>query len=322
MNREAISIAEGFEQIIRSTRDLLGEVFDEIAARHRRGKLATHTPPNEIHRLMRLVDDVQEAANMMRRNAITPPSGTIEISGDHRSLFELETVGELLRTIGVVQKGWDKLRRSMVNASGYDHAVVALGLIQVVKNWGIHAELIPEDSASRLPDIRLDVSPAHPMHIEVKTKASLIDPEVPINYSVATKVIEAAMKSVGSSDDGQLNNRDSAWLAIGGYGIRSNELAVLKKAATDRLKKRGHKRKYLESIVFLSFDVNPNPSTLDPDGSVSVQTQWKCAMEMERVANPNYEGPIQIVEISNPAAELRGPNAFSRWNSVRVRKEI
>ena len=259
---------------------------------------------------------------MMRRNAIAVFPGPLAIMGDHRSLFELETVGELLRTIGAVQQGWDRLRRSMVNPSAYDHAVISLALVQVVKNWGFRAELIPEDSALRLPDVKLWADPAHPIHAEVKTKASLIDPEVPINYSVATKVIDTALKRVGSSEGGQLNGRESAWLAIGGYGIRSNELAVLKKAASDRLQNRGHKREYLESLVFLSLDVNPNPATLDPDGSASVQTQWNCAVEVERVANPHYAGPFKIVEIRNPVARLRGPNVFSRWNSPRVLKEL
>jgi hypothetical protein len=323
MDTEAISIAEQFESLILSVQQLLGDVFGEISASHQRGKRAVSTPPSRLHRLMRLIDDVQESANMMRSNAVAVWPGPLEVPGDHRSLFELGSVVELLRNEGVAQGAWESLRKTLATPSSYDHAIVSLALIRVLKNWGLKAEMIPEDSQSRLPDLKLwGDDPTQSVFVEVKTKESLIDPEAPIDYAVATKLIEAAFKSVGSGQRSQLNGCNTAWLAIGGYGIRRDELVLLRKAALARLRNHGQRRKHLEAVVFLSVDVNPDASTLGPDGAPSVGTRWGSAVEFERVHNPWYTGNWKVVMLRDPKPRLRGADFFSRWNAPRVRKDL
>jgi hypothetical protein len=158
------ALTEGFLlTLIMRAQVLLGDLFDPLEATHKRG-LQAATPPRVTHRLMELLDEVEQAAVELRWEYPTIDPGPIA---------ELSSAVDLLERWHR-DPAWPGILASLKNPTDFPHAVITLAAASVLRDLGNGVELNVESREGiRAPDLRVATGSSEGIGLEVKTPQAL-----------------------------------------------------------------------------------------------------------------------------------------------------
>ena len=272
---------EFFDHLLDQVRELLGDEYERLRSSHLRG-LASQTPPRHPHRLMELVDAAEAAAASLR--------------GASPSIDAVATV-ELNVTVAALDRWhdnpeWPTLVRSLQSPHDYRHSVITLAAASFLADAGNAVEFVPVATrpGERRPDLRVHVGARTSIRTEVKAPPVLQHPE-PLSHDQAVETVRDALSSAGSGKGGQLDPDTDAVLIIGGFGLRQEDVNVLKSAGQRVLGGYKDKRRHLMAIGFLSVGVLVDGRDI---GIGHTEPTLSAMLTAAVAENPNYRGSHRI----------------------------
>lgn len=281
---------------VAKVKELLGETFDDIETRHLNA-LASHTPPQRLHRLMVLVDAAETSA---RSAELGRPS------------VDAVAIAELQTAIAVLEAWrwhpmWPAIVRSLKHPPNFDHHLVALATASFLADAGNDVTLLAEDGRKRTPDLQVYVNATDRLVLEVKAPGEVRGPRsAPLDRSSARRVVTGALSKASTSPGGQLGPDAPGVLVVGAFHLTDGDIDLLGRAANTVASRRLVGRQHVAGIVVVCLravvegDVRPaGTAAMTGPGGV---TLWP-AFTVRVAWNPAYTGDIRISEERN--ARLR-----------------
>jgi len=274
--------AKLLESVIEDVRLLLGLTFDELE-RVDGLRRESGMPANRRHPLMVMVD-------ALRADISSLATATPAVHVDY--LVELRA---LLHSLERWQKHpfWPEMVRGLFGEDEYPHTAILLAAATYFEDAGNSVEF-KETGPDRSPDLFLVLDLRERIAVEVKVPKVLRAPPAALGRDRLLDVVKKAMKRARTGGSGQLSRAHAAMLVIGGFRTWASDLKDFDGAAADYLRDAAEKgrHKHVLSIGLLSF------VTLLNRGPTLQSAQ--AALKMTNVANPGYEGDIQLVSETPP----------------------
>jgi len=279
--------------LIGRAKDVLGPVFETLAARDGRGKAASRTPPKMRHRIMELIDEIETSARSFE-------SGDPSINAT--ALVELQLVLDLFARWHE-DPGTAKILDDLENPAAYAHAIVTLAAASFLTDAGNGVGFGKEGAhGERIPDLWVATGGAERVAIEVKAPLDLQNRTKPLTENGAKEIVVQCLRKAHTGPKGQLNEKRPGILLLGGFNLSRRDLELLERAATREAKRKQTNRRHIMGIAVLSVGVlmgNVHESrgvirSTDSSRLVGVVT-------VRLSMNPNYTGTIKLSEEVSPA---------------------
>lgn len=274
-------------RLSKAAASLLGSKFDELVEVDRRGH-RSKTPPTRRHRLIELIEYVEEAAEILTARKGDEP---ITLNGD--------TLSELLATVELFDRWryhpiWHALRDSLIDGIEVQHSVMTLGIASLLVDAGNGVEVVDHSAAEhRVCDLVLIPRIIERLEIEVKTPLVLRNVEALKRVDVKKLVTEVIDKAAATTG-GQLDPHHSGIVAIGAFHLGAEGLDSLEAAVTDVLAaqaKAGRKSHLMAVIIFeVSFLVQAVSNSNHAPASASLTS----AINHRLVQYPGYGRSLSI----------------------------
>jgi hypothetical protein len=287
--------AEALEATIARAREMLGPLFDDLAATDRRGQ-TSRTPPRVRHRLMVLVQEVERMAQDARQ-------GRFEM--DHF------VVGEVNMALDLLER-WRNdpalplLIASIRNPDEYPHAIMTLAAASHLSDLGNGVGLYVEPgNGRRAADLRIALTAHRHAAIEVKMPRILqqrTSREAITEAGIAT-ILKKALREAGTGAGGQLSSEHPGILLIGGFHLEDRQIAMLKIGARKLLSKRTSCA-HIIGIAIMSINVRIDNVVTTEDGRIrhTNDTVIGPGVKYTMAMNPHYTGAVRI-DIPRPASQ-------------------
>jgi hypothetical protein len=270
---------EYLDGLVDKAKALLGDFYDGVRASYERGR-RSHTPPQNPHRLMQLLDAAETAASDFR--AGSPAIDPIAITELHG----------MLGHVGRWQNHplWSSLLSSLASPEDFPHLVLTFAAAGLLHDFGNGVELV-RVTGERTPDLRIHLKARTIVGTEIKTPLALQRPQAPLGADTARVTVRKALKKAGSGIRGQLKEGHDAVLLIGGFSLRDADLDALEAAAANVLAEHPERRAHLLGITLVSLGV----LVRSPDASRGRHLPTISEIASTRVVdNPNYSGDATL----------------------------
>jgi hypothetical protein len=261
---------------------LLGDRFAHLKAADERGR-SSPTPPASRHRLIELIDYAAATATDLDQ-------GCRIVNGDY--LSELFTCISLF-TRWRNHPAYSHLRKTLADGQEVQHTIMLLAVASYLVDAGNGVGIVFRQSDQRIPDLWLTPSVTERLNLEVKTPTELRGPrKTTITNSEADKLISRLLKKAASSGSGQLDQRHSGTLAIGGFHLGSRSFDTLVRAATRVLASQSSRKNHLAALLIMELSYQTTTvinQTAGPDHAT-----FQPVLRAELIKHPGYRGGLEI----------------------------
>lgn len=261
---------------------LLGERLAHLKAADERGR-SSSTPPVHRHRLIELID------NAIATAAVLDQGGRI-VNGDF--LSELYVCVSLC-TRWRHHPAYPNLLKTLADGQEVQHTIMLLAVASYLIDAGNGVGIVFRQSNQRIPDLWLTPSITEHLNLEVKTPTEIRGPrKSTITGSEAEKLILRLLKKAASSGSGQLDQRHSGTLAIGGFHLDSRSFDILVRAATRVLASQSSRKQHLAALLIMELNYQTT-TVIDPIAGTSHAT-FQPLLRSELIKHPGYRGSLDI----------------------------
>jgi hypothetical protein len=267
---------EVFRALGNRLKQLLGENYNKLAARHARGKVSA-TPAKERFRAIELIEFSESTATLLDRRTTHVP-----LNGD--------LMAELFGVVHVFDRWqhhprWPQLVKSLASRTELQHDTILLTLAGALADIGNGVGIVDAKPGHKHPDIWIDLDLRNRAHIEVKVPKALRGPLAePLTIDAAVALWSKHLSSVASVRDGQLQSGGTGILALGGFHLGAGTFETLIAAAEVVLSKQtsGKPHVYGLSLVELTYQLVNNGFGFLP------------ISRHQTVEHPDYQGQISF----------------------------
>ena len=261
---------------------LLGERFAHFKAADERGR-SSPTPPASRHRLIELIENATATA------ADLDQGGQI-VNGDF--LSELSTCVSLF-TRWRHHPAYPHLLKTLADGTEVQHTIMLLAVASYLVDAGNGVGIVFRQSNQRIPDLWLTPSVTERLNLEVKTPTELRGPrKTTITGYEGDKLISRLLKKAASGGSGQLDQRHSGTLAIGGFHLGSRSFDVLVRVATRVLASQSSRKQHLAALLIMELNYQTT-TVIDPIAGTS-HTTFQPLLRAELIRHPGYRGSLDI----------------------------
>jgi hypothetical protein len=266
-------------QRIDELRGIVGEALDRLLISDHLGRNAS-TPPKHRNALAEVVAQVRDAAN-----ALTGASPII----DPRPILELDGLLHILaRWNG--HPLWPKIAAALVNE--YAHSVVTLAAASLLEDVG-NGVVLFESESGRGADLMLVTGPRQRAAVEVKAPKVLRGRRTAVGIEEASTIIEKAVKKAGTGATGQLSNRQSGLIVIGGFHLTGGDLDTLERAATAYLSSAMTRQRH-EHLLGIAVVVVGATVEADFTSGGIAEHSLSGIVEVRVAKHPGYRGDMTL----------------------------
>ena len=276
---------------LHTLRDLLGSTFNKLLQSDRLGRTSP-TPPKHRHGLMLVVQAIEDAIQSM--STANPAVDLRVLEAYH--LLELLTRWSAHRL-------WPHFVNSLEGE--YYHTIAALTIATFLQDAGNSIEFQEASGSARTPDLMLVLGARARCAVEIKSPRVLIDRGAALALDEATEILKVALKRAGTGPGGQLGQTASSFLAIAGFNLSGQDVAVLERAANSYLRPTadGSKHRRLMGILVISS------GALVEMAHTGAPFKLSSVMTARLAKNPGYRGPHTLSsETRRPLRRIPGPD--------------
>src|SRR5262249_39818422 len=196
--------------------------------------------PASRHRLIELIENaVATAADL--------DQGGQFVNGDYLS--------ELYMCVSLFTRwrnhpAYPHLLKTLADGQEVQHTIMLLAVASYLADAGNGVGIVFRQSNRRMPDLWLTPRLTERLNLEVKTPTELRGPRnTTITGNDAEKLISRLLKKAASGESGQLDQRHSGTLAIGGFHLDSRSFDILVRAATRVLASQSSQKQHLAALL-------------------------------------------------------------------------
>lgn len=284
--------ANGLRSLTSDAAALLGERFSHLKAADARGQ-SSPTPPANRHRLIELIDQVETAAVKLDGGG-----GVV----DGNALSELSTCVALFQR-WQYHPAYPHLLKTLADGLEVQHTIMVLGAASYLADAGNPVGIVFRPSSGRIPDLWVTPNLIERLNLEVKTPRELRGPRAKaLTGAAAEELLTGLLKKAASTGSGQLDQRHSGVLAIGGFHLGSSfDVAV--SAGTRVLAAQASRKPHLAALLLMNVTYQTT-QVVDAAGNSAGPTTFQPILQTELVRHPGYRGSLEIHSNTAPWTSL------------------
>lgn len=274
--------ASGLRVLAAEAAALLNERFSHFKAADARGQ-SSPTPPADRHRLIELIDQMEIAAARL-------DSGGGVVDAD--ALSELSTCVALFHR-WQYHPAYPHLLKTLSDGQEVQHTIMVLAAASYLADAGNPVGIVFQHGNGRIPDLWVTPNLIERLNLEVKTPKELRGPRATVlTDAAAEKLLTGLLKKAASTSGGQLDQRQSGVLAIGGFHLGPS-FSVLVRAATRVLAAQASRKRHLAAFLLMNLTYQTT-QVVDGAGNSAGPTTFQPMLQRELVRHPGYRGSLEI----------------------------